>query len=67
MQTAPATLRVRLRPAPGADGERVWREVRAEIAGLLASHGLGHVAVERAEELPEQSPGGKYRAIVPLR
>ena len=68
VQTAPATLRVRLKTAgpAGADTERVWRSVIDGIAGLLASHGLGHVAVERAGEPPEQSPGGKYRTVVPL-
>ena len=65
-QTAPAALRVRLRPAVGADPDRVWRAVHDEITRLLASHGLGHVAVERAAEPPEQSPGGKYRTIIPL-
>ena len=68
VQTAPATLRVRLRTAgpAGADPERVWRSVLDGIAGLLASHGLHHVAVERADEPPERSPGGKYRTVVPL-
>ena len=65
-QTAPATLRVRLRAAAGADPGRVWRAVRDGIDRLLASHGLGHVAVERATEPPQQSPGGKYRTVVPL-
>jgi hypothetical protein len=27
---------------------------------------LGHVVVERAEEIPERAPGGKYRAVIPL-
>lgn len=66
VQTAPTSLRVRLRPAGSTDPQGVWRAVRDEITGLLAGHGLDHVAVERAEEPPEQSPGGKYRAIVPL-
>lgn len=68
VQTTPASLRVRLRPASsaGADPERVWRAVRAEITRLLTGHGLGHVTVERAGEPPEQSPGGKYRTIIPL-
>lgn len=66
LQTAPATLRVRLRTAAGADPEVVWRAVRDGIPRLLAGHDLGHVTVERAAEPPEQSPGGKYRAIVPL-
>lgn len=66
VQTAPATLRVHLRPAVGADPDRVWREVRAGITRLLAEHRLDHVALERGGETPEQSPGGKYRTIIPL-
>jgi hypothetical protein len=57
---------VSLHSAPGADPERVWSEAKAEIAGVLAGHDLDHVRVERAEEPPEQSTGGKYRQIVPL-
>ena len=34
---------------------------------LLAKHGLDHVTIERADEPPEQSPGGKYRTVIPLR
>lgn len=67
VQTTPTSLRVRLRPASGADPERAWQAVRSEITRLLAAHKLDHVMVERAEEPPEQSPGGKYRTIVPLR
>jgi phenylacetate-CoA ligase len=54
----PTTLRVRLLLAVGADPDRVWQAVRAEIARLLADHRLDHVTVQRAEEPPEQSPGG---------
>jgi phenylacetate-CoA ligase len=67
VQTAPATLRVRLRPAPGVDPERAWTAVRAEITRLLSERGLGHVSVEHAAEPPEQSRGGKYRTVVPLQ
>lgn len=66
VQTTPTTLRVRLRPASGADPERVWQAVQGETMRLLAAHKLDHVAVERAEEPPEQSPGGKYRTVIPL-
>ena len=66
VQTAPTSLRVRLRPAPEADPERVWQAVRGEITRLLSAHKLDHVAVERAEESPEQSAGGKYRTVIPL-
>lgn len=65
VQTAPMTLRVRLRVATGADPDRVWQAVRSEITRLLAAHKLGHVAVEQADEAPQQPPGGKYRMVIP--
>ncbi|MCA2220825.1 hypothetical protein [Nonomuraea aurantiaca] len=66
VQTAPTTLRVRLRVEAGADAGRVWQAVRDEIAHLLTEHKAGDVAIERAEEPPQQSPGGKFRRIIPL-
>ncbi|MEV0387993.1 hypothetical protein [Nonomuraea sp. NPDC050643] len=66
VQTAPATLRVRLRPADGADTDRVWQAVRGNLARLLGEHEAGGVRLERAEEPPQRSPGGKYRRIIPL-
>jgi hypothetical protein len=39
--------------------------VHTAITRLLAGHGLEHVAVERAAEPPEQSPGGKHRTVIP--
>lgn len=66
VQTTPTNLRVRLRPAPGADPDRVWKAVQIEITRLFTEHKLDHVVVERAEEPPEQSPGGKFREIIPL-
>lgn len=64
-QRSPASLRVRLRTAEGSDIDQVWRLVHDEITYLLAQHKLSHVTVERSEESPEQSSGGKYRTIVP--
>lgn len=58
VQTTPTSLRVRLLPAGSADPEGVWRAVRA-------GHKLDHVTPERAGEPPEQSPGDKYRTIIP--
>ena len=66
VQTAPANLRVRLRLADGADPDHVWQVVHTAITRLLSAHKLDHVTVERAEEPPERSPGGKYREIFPL-
>ena len=66
VQTTPASLRVRLRSAPGAEPDRVWQAVYTEVTRVLKERGLGHVTVERAEEPPAQSVGGKYRAVIPL-
>ncbi|NUP39529.1 MAG: phenylacetate--CoA ligase family protein, partial [Streptomyces sp.] len=66
VQTAPATLRVRLRPAGGADADRLWRTAHDNVTRLLAEHQAGDVTVERAEEPPRRSPGGKFRRVIPL-
>ncbi|MCK2219445.1 hypothetical protein MF672_037455 [Actinomadura sp. ATCC 31491] len=66
VQSGPAALQVRLRPAAGADPETVWQAVRDGLTGLLAAQGLAHVTVERAAEPPRQSAGGKYRTVIPL-
>lgn len=67
VQTTPTKLRVRLRLEAGADPDRVWQAVHTAITRLVTAHKLDHISVERAEELPEQSMGGKYREIIPLR
>lgn len=66
IQTTPTTLRLRLHPTAGADPERVWKALHTQIEELLTDHGLGDVTVERAEEPPEQTAGGKYRTVIPL-
>lgn len=66
VQTAPTSLRVRLRFASGADPDQVWRTVHGELKHLLDSHELHQVTIERAEEPPEQSRGGKVRQVIPL-
>lgn len=35
------------------------------FASAVAAHKLGHIAVERADEAPQQSPGDKYRMVIP--
>lgn len=67
VQSTPTSLRVRLRPRSGSDPDVVWQTVHTELTHLLSEHGLDHVRVDHAEEPPEQSPGGKYRTIIPLR
>lgn len=66
VQTAHERLRIRLRLASAADSERVWSEAVTGVERLLRHHGLRNVAVERGDEMPEQSPGGKYREVIPL-
>jgi phenylacetate-coenzyme A ligase PaaK-like adenylate-forming protein len=66
VQTAPTTLRLRIRPAAGADPEGAWRTLEAGIKRLLSEQGLNQVILERGEEPPEQSPGGKYQQVIPL-
>jgi phenylacetate-coenzyme A ligase PaaK-like adenylate-forming protein len=67
VQTGPATLRVRLVPADGVDQERPWKEMREGLARLLANMGARHVSIERGDEPPQQSQGGKYRRFLPLQ
>ncbi|GIF45816.1 phenylacetate-coenzyme A ligase PaaK-like adenylate-forming protein [Asanoa ferruginea] len=66
VQTAPATLRVRLKSAGGADPDQVWQTVRGEIAHLFTEQKIADIALERADEPPQQEPGGKFRRIIPL-
>lgn len=66
VHTSPTSLRVRLRAEAGTDIGRLWQEVSIEMTRLLAAHRLDHVSLERAEEEPEQSAGGKYREVIPL-
>ncbi|MFC4589798.1 phenylacetate--CoA ligase family protein [Sphaerisporangium corydalis] len=66
LQTTPSTLRVRLTLAADATPDHVWQTVRTDLTRLLTTHGLPGVTLERAEEPPQRSPGGKHRTIVPL-
>jgi putative adenylate-forming enzyme len=67
VQSTPTRLRVRLKITAGADPDQVWQAVHSELTRLLSANKLDHVTVERAKEGPEQSPGGKYRTVIPLR
>lgn len=66
VHSAPTSLSIRLQPASGADPERIWQAVHAEITRLLTDHELDHITVNRAAEPPQQTPGGKFRAVIPL-
>lgn len=65
VQRTPAILRVRVKTA--GDPERVWQAIDAELRRLLVEHKLDRVTVERAEEPPQPSAGGKYRTVIPMR
>lgn len=65
VQTSPTDLRLRLQVAADADPEQVWHTARTEIDHLLTSHHLDHVTLSRATEPPQQTAGGKYRAVMP--
>lgn len=67
VQSDPTTLRLRLRYKEGADLDRVWNASQTALARVLGEHGLGNVAVQRAEETPIQLPNGKLRTVIPLR
>jgi phenylacetate-coenzyme A ligase PaaK-like adenylate-forming protein len=67
VQQTPTTLEVRLSVAHHADKTRVWNAVRDELSALLAKHQLSHVAIQLAAGSPQQSPGGKYRTVIPLK
>ncbi|MFF4551142.1 hypothetical protein [Streptomyces sp. NPDC001435] len=63
VQTSPTTVRVRA--AAGAGQEWLWEAVRRRLAGLLTAHQVDGVGIECAREPPEQTPGGKYRVVIP--
>jgi phenylacetate-CoA ligase len=65
VQTGPAALRVRLRIS--ADAAHVWQQVESGMKELLERHGLGHVRIEQGREPPEQTAGGKFRNVIPLK
>lgn len=66
VHTAPTNLSIRLQPTPGADPEQIWQSVHTELTRLLTDHKLDHVTFTRADEPPQQTFGGKYRAVIPL-
>lgn len=58
-------LRVRMALTAEADADRVWSTVRSELRTVLDAAGAAGVAIERSEELPQRSPGGKLRTVIP--
>lgn len=67
VQHAPTSLVVRSKAIAGVATDEVAARVRDEIMRLLAVYGLGHVAVEHDYGAPEQTSGGKFRPVIPLK
>lgn len=67
LQTSPTCLRIRFRVGAKANADVLWQEIYGQMTRLLAQHQLAHVEVQRASEPPEQSAGGKYREVIPLK
>ncbi|MBD8505039.1 phenylacetate--CoA ligase family protein [Hoyosella sp. G463] len=66
VQSDASTLRLRMLPADGTSLDELWPRARDEFESLLAEHDLSRFAVERADEPPRMSPGGKFRTFVPI-
>jgi phenylacetate-coenzyme A ligase PaaK-like adenylate-forming protein len=66
VQTRSDGLRLRLRATAGSDADRVWEATHAQVTQMLEAHRLRHVRVERGDEPPAQTSGGKYRSVIPL-
>ena len=64
VQTSPTSMRVRMLLSTGTDPDRVWQAMHTEIKNVLVKNNLDHITIERADEPPEQSPGGKYNVII---
>lgn len=64
IQTAPATIAVRLEAAAGHDASAVWEAVAARLRGYLSAQGLPGVAVQRSLDPPARDPvSGKFREV----
>ena len=64
IQTGPATLRIRLEMAHGADDGQVWAAVADRLRDYLAMRGLPRASVERAAEPVGRDPvSGKFRDV----
>lgn len=67
VQTSHTNLRIRLKFAIDADSDYAWQIAEAGLKHFLKKQGLENITVERAKEPPEQSSGGKYRMVIPLK
>ena len=65
LQTAPATLAIRLDTDPGAGRARVWQRAHDRLDSFLRTQGAAGVTVELADERPQANPrNGKLRHVL---
>ncbi|SFV22831.1 phenylacetate--CoA ligase family protein [Micrococcus terreus] len=67
IQTGPASLALRLRPAPGTDPTRAGRAACDQLRRVLIDQTLAHVRVTLDPEPPQLSAGGKLRTVIPWK
>lgn len=64
VQTDLARLVIRLDEEPGADRERVWSAIQANLDRFLTAQQIAGVEVQRASERPRRDPrSGKFRQV----
>lgn len=64
IQTAPATLRIRLEIIPGTDDRQVWENVASRLREYLTAQGLSSAGIEKASEPPMRDEvSGKFRQV----
>lgn len=66
VQVGADALRVRLRVSPDAAGAIAWGLLEAKLQRILSDNGLANVRLEKGDEAPALTPGGKYRAVIPM-
>lgn len=54
-----------LRFTPREDADATWTELSEILRDMLKQRNLGDVAIDRANEPPEQTRGGKYQPVIP--
>jgi phenylacetate-CoA ligase len=68
LQTSPNVLEIRLQYPFGFEEEiknRQWSMLRNELFKLLNDRGIKKITIERSNEIPLRSKGGKMRMVIP--
>lgn len=67
VQTTEANLRVRLLCTTDSNSHQIWELVYKNIMQLLLGNNVHNITVERGNEPPEKTTGGKLRTIIPFK